>query len=164
MDAWLNKDFSISLDNYSRLVGNSVGIEMNDFNDLTKYVNEFYQSNMTTEEYARSWAQGSLENVTSQCAELGTCEPTKWAVVTKGVNLINEVGSFDAASISAELGRNLNEVAETIATAANVGISTDLEAAAAGLGYDSFADAVAAYNEQYGTSYTAEQAAEALGN
>jgi hypothetical protein len=84
-------------------------------------------------------------------------------VVTKGVNLINEVGSFDAASISAELGRSLNEVAETIAQAANVGISTDLEAAAAGLGYDSFADAVSAYNAQYGTNYTTESAKEALG-
>ena len=162
-DAWLNKDFSISLDNYSRLVGNSVGIEMNDFNDLTEYANVLFESNMTPEEYASSWAQGSLENVTSQCAELGTCDPTKWAVVTKGVNLINEVGSFDAASISAELGRSLNEVAETIATAANVGISTDLEAAAAGLGYDSFADAVSAYNAQYGTNYTTESAKEALG-
>ena len=162
-DAWLNKDFSISLDNYSRLVGNSVGIEMNDFNDLTEYANVLFESNMTPEEYASSWAQGSLENVTSQCAELGTCDPTKWAVVTKGVNLINEVGSFDAASISAELGRSLNEVAETIAQAANVGISTDLEAAAAGLGYDSFADAVSAYNAQYGTNYTTESAKEALG-
>ncbi len=51
-----------------------------------------------------------------------------------------------------------------IAQAAAVGISTDLEAAAAGAGFGSFADAVAAYNAQYGTSYTAEQAAEALGN
>ena len=49
-------------------------------------------------------------------------------------------------------------------SAANVGISTDLEAAAAGLGYSSFADAVAAYNAQYGTNYTAEEAAAALGN
>jgi len=40
---------------------------------------------------------------------------------------------------------------------------TDLEAAASGLGYDSFADAVAAYNEQYGTNYTTETAKEALG-
>ena len=52
---------------------------------------------------------------------------------------------------------------ETIAQAANVGISTDLEAAAAGLGYDSFADAVSAYNAQYGTNYTTESAKEALG-
>ena len=32
-----------------------------------------------------------------------------------------------------------------------------------GLGYDSFADAVAAYNKQYGTDYTVESVKEALG-
>ena len=37
-------------------------------------------------------------------------------------------------------------------------------AAAQGLGYGSFADAVAAYNEKYGTNYTAESAKEALEN
>ena len=51
-----------------------------------------------------------------------------------------------------------------IAQAAAVGISTDLEAAAAGAGFGSFADAVAAYNAQYGTNYTVEEAAAALGN
>ena len=43
------------------------------------------------------------------------------------------------------------------------GVSVDLEAAAAGAGFDSFADAVAAYNEAHGTSYTEAQAREALG-
>jgi len=38
-----------------------------------------------------------------------------------------------------------------------------LEAAAQGLGYSSFADAVAAYNKQHGTNYTVESAKEALG-
>ena len=42
-------------------------------------------------------------------------------------------------------------------------MSVDLEAVAQGAGYDSFAAAVAAYNEQYGTSYTVDQAREALG-
>ena len=51
----------------------------------------------------------------------------------------------------------------SIAEAAAVGIGTDLEQAAAGLGYGSFADAVAAYNKQYGTNYTVESAKEALG-
>ena len=75
-----------------------------------------------------------------------------------------QVGSFDAASISASLGQDLQTLADSVALAASVGISTDLEAAAAGLGYSSFADAVAAYNAQYGTNYTAAEAAEALGN
>ena len=49
----------------------------------------------------------------------------------------------------------------TIASA--TGVSVDLESAAQGLGYDSFASAVEAYNQQHGTNYTAEQAREPLG-
>jgi hypothetical protein len=126
---------------------------MNDFNDLTKFANELYGTDISPEEYASTWASATVEGST-----------TSWADMTSGVDLINQVGSFEAASIAASLGTDLQTVADTIAQAASVGISTDLEAAAAGLGYGSFADAVAAYNAQYGTSYTAEEAAEALGN
>ncbi len=80
------------------------------------------------------------------------------------MDLLNQVGSFEAASIAKDLGTDLQTVADSIALAASVGVSTDLEAAASGLGYDSFADAVSAYNAKYGTSYTTEEAAEALGN
>jgi len=153
LDAWLNQDFTITLNNYSQLVGNSYGIEMNDFNDLTKFANELYGTDVSPEDYAAQWASATVEGST-----------TSWAAMTSGVDLINQVGSFEAASIAASLGSDLQTVADTIAQAASVGVSTDLEAAAAGLGFDSFADAVAAYNAQYGTNYTAEEAAEALGN
>ena len=55
------------------------------------------------------------------------------------------------------------EVSDSIALAASVGVSADLEAVASGLGYSSFADAVAAYNKQYGTNYSVDEAKEALG-
>ena len=77
---------------------------------------------------------------------------------------MSELDSFNAAAVAKELGADLQTVADTIAEAASAGIGTDLEAAAKGLGYDSFADAVAAYNAQYGTNYTVDQAREALGN
>ncbi len=153
LDAWLNQDFSITLNNYSQLVGNSYGIEMNDFNDLTKFANELYGTDVSPEDYATQWASATLEGSTSN-----------WADITAGADLIDQVGSFDAASIAASLGTDLQTVADSIALAASVGVSTDLEAAAQGLGYASFADAVAAYNEQYGTNYTVEEAAENLGN
>jgi len=153
LDTWLSQDFTITLDNYSRLVGSSYGIEMNDFKDLTKFANELYGTDISPEEYASQWASATVEGST-----------TSWAAMTSGVDLIDQVGSFDAASIAAELGADLQSVADSIAQAASIGISSDLEAAAAGLGYSSFADAVAAYNAQYGTSYTAEEAAKALGN
>jgi len=152
VNAWLSQDFSISLNNYSRLVGNSYGIEMNDFNDLTVFANDMYGTDMSPEDYASHWESSTVEGSTSS-----------WADVTRGVNLINEVGSFEAGSIAASIGTDLQTVADSIATAAAVGVSTDLEAVSQGLGYNSFADAVAAYNAQYGTSYTEAEARENLG-
>jgi hypothetical protein len=152
LDAWLNQDFTITLNNYSQLVGNAYGIEMNDFKDLTKFANEIYGTNMSAKDYASSWESSQYMDSSSN-----------WADVTAGVNLIDQVGSFEAASIAASLGTDLQTVADSIAQAATVGVSSDLEAAAAGLGFSSFAAAVAAYNEQYGTSYTEQEAKEALG-
>ena len=152
LDAWLNQDFTITLNNYSQLVGNAYGIEMNDFKDLTKFANEIYGTNMSAKDYASSWESSQYMDSSSN-----------WADVTAGVNLIDQVGSFEAASIAASLGTDLQTVADSIAQAATVGVSSDLEAAAAGLGFSSFAEAVAAYNEQYGTSYTEQEAKEALG-
>ena len=108
---------------------------------------------MTPEEYASYWESAAVEGSTSN-----------WGDITRGVDLLSQVGSFEAASIAKDLGTDLQTVADSISLAASVGVSTDLEAAAAGLGYSSFADAVAAYNEQYGTNYTTEEAAKALGN
>ena len=66
-------------------------------------------------------------------------------------------------TLNKSLGSDLQTVADSIAQAATVGVSTDLEAAAQGLGYGSFADAVAAYNKQHGTNYSVEEAKESLG-
>ena len=107
---------------------------------------------MTAEEYGNHWETARYIDGTSN-----------WGDVTKGVDLINQLGSFEAASIAKDLGTDLQTVADSISQAATVGISTDLEAAAQGLGYGSFAEAVAAYNAQYGTSYTEDEAKEALG-
>ena len=152
IDDYLNQDFSITLNNYSQLVGNAVGIDINDFKDLTRYANEMYGSDMKVEDYANHWQSAQYMDSTSN-----------WGDVTLGVDLIDQVGSFDAASIAQSLGTDLQTVADSIAQAATVGVSTDLEAAAQGLGYGSFADAVAAYNEKYGTNYTTDSAREALG-
>ena len=153
LDEWLNQDFSVTLDNYSKLVGNSFGIDMNDFKDLTNFANKIYGTDMSPDEYAKEWESQQYYDSSAS-----------WGDITRGVELIDTVGSFDAAAIAKDLGTDLQQVADTIAQAAAVGVSTDLEAAAQGLGYGSFADAVAAYNAQYGTSYTTEEAAAALGN
>jgi hypothetical protein len=167
LDAWKNQDFSITLDNYIRLSTESIISELGDsitasavnlirenanFENFTALKNLEWGSNMSPEEYASYWESAAVEDSTSN-----------WGDITKGVELIDQVGSFEAASIAASIGHDLQTVADSIALAASVGVSSDLEAAAAGLGYDSFADAVAAYNAQYGTNYTEAEARENLG-
>jgi len=167
LENWLNQDFSITLDNYTKIAAESIISEFGDsldqetindirananFENLTKLVNSEYGTNMTSDEYASIWQNATIDGSTSN-----------WGDVTAGVDLLSQVGSFEAASIAKDLGTDLQTVADSIALAATVGVSTDLEAAASGLGYDSFADAVSAYNKQHGTNYTVDEAKEALG-
>ena len=167
VENWLNQDFSITLDNYTKIASESIISEFGDsldqetindirananFDNLTKLVNSEYGTNMTSEEYANIWQNATIDGSTSN-----------WGDVTAGVDLLSQVGSFEAASIAKDLGTDLQTVADSIALAATVGVSTDLEAAASGLGYDSFADAVSAYNKQHGTNYSVDEAKKALG-
>jgi|TARA_B110000503_G_scaffold139248_1_gene227226 hypothetical protein len=167
LNNWLNQSFSITLDNYTKIAAESIISELgssinqdtiNDirknanFENLTKLVNLEYGTNMSAEDYANYWQNSTVDGSTSN-----------WGDITAGVDLISQVGSFEAASIAKDLGTDLQTVADSIALAASVGISSDLEAAAQGLGYSSFSEAVTAYNEQYGTNYTDEEARESLG-
>jgi len=167
LDNWLNQSFSITLDNYTKIAAESIISELgssinqdtiNDirknanFENLTKLVNLEYGTNMSAEDYANYWQNSTVDGSTSN-----------WGDITAGVDLISQVGSFEAASIAKDLGTDLQTVADSIALAASVGVSSDLEAAAQGLGYSSFSEAVTAYNEQYGTNYTDEEARESLG-
>ena len=82
----------------------------------------------------------------------------------EAIDAVNTEGlGFDAGQLAAEIGMELQEVAETIANATAAEVSVDIEALAHGLGFSSFAAAVAAYNAQYGSSFTVEEAIENLG-
>ena len=82
----------------------------------------------------------------------------------EAIDAVNTEGlGFDAGLLAAEIGMELQEVAETIANATAAEVSVDIEALAHGLGFSSFAAAVAAYNAQYGSSFTVEEAIENLG-
>ena len=115
---------------------------ISNYSELTDLANEVYNKNWSPEEYASAYQDQ--------------------------VDLINafqsgDINSFDAASLGAALGADLQDAAEVIAAASSAGVTVDLEAAAEGAGFDSFASAVAAYNAQYGTSYTVDEAKAALG-
>ena len=125
---------------------------MNDFKDLTNFANTLYNTDISPEEYAKEWESQQYYDSSAS-----------WGEITRGVELIDTVGSFEAASIAKQLGTDLQTVADSISQAATVGVKTDLEEAAKGLGYSNFADAVADYNKKYGTNYTVDEAKEALG-
>lgn len=71
--------------------------------------------------------------------------------------------SFAAGSAMAVAAYSLDQAATAIANTISAGVTVDLEAASQGMGFDDFASAVDAYNQQYGTSYTTESAKQALG-
>lgn len=77
-------------------------------------------------------------------------------------NVTNNL-SFAAGSAMAAASYSLDQAAQTISNSIAAGVAVDLEMASQGMGFDSFADAVNAYNQQYGTNYTPEEAAAALG-
>ena len=153
INEFLNQDWTVSLDNYSKLVGKSYGIEINNFANWVKFYNEEFSKNYDPEKLAQAWNNSSYYG-----------QSYTWSDIASGVDLLSKVSSFEAAQVARSLGASLQQVADTIAEAAAIGIGTNLEQAAAGLGYGSFADAVAAYNAQYGTNYTEDEAKEALGN
>ena len=77
---------------------------------MTRAVNEIDGTNMTQAEYAKHWESSD------HWGDSGL----SWGEITRGVDLIDQIGSFDAASIAKDLGADLQEVADTISQAAAV--------------------------------------------
>ena len=137
-----NFEFSFTLDDFARSFGDTYGIDINNYSDLTDLANAQHNANWSVEEYAAAYQEN--------------------------VDIVNalqsgSLSSFDAGKIAAASNTSLQEVADTIIAASSAGVSVDLDSTFQGMGYDSFADAVAAYNAEHGTNYTTETAREALG-
>ena len=133
--------FSYGLDDYAAALGDMYKMDINNYADLTALANAELGTNYSVEEYASAYQLN-----------------------VDAINALQQgIGSEEIASLASSIGASLQDVADTITAASAAGISVDLEAAAAGLGYDSFADAVAAYNAANGTNYTEQQARDALG-
>lgn len=131
-------EFSFTLDDFARSFGDAYGFDINNYSDLTDLANAQHGANWSVEEYS--------------------------SVYQANVDVINSLakGNFDY-NFASQLGASLQDVADTIRVAASAGLTVDLEATAQGLGYSSFADAVADYNAQHGTNYTVDEAKESLG-
>jgi len=135
-------EFSFTLDDFAKSFGDIYGLDINNYSDLTDLANAQHGANWSVEEYASAY-QANVDIINALQS--------------------GELSSFDAGQIAAAAGANLQDVADTITAATNAGVSVDLEATAQGMGYGSFADAVAAYNAENGTNYTTEEAKAALG-
>ena len=135
-------EFSFTLDDFAKSFGDIYGLDINNYSDLTDLANAQHGANWSVEEYASAY-QANVDIINALQS--------------------GELSSFDAGQIAAATSTSLQEVADTITAATNAGVSVDLEATAQGMGYGSFADAVAAYNAEHGTNYTTEEAKAALG-
>ena len=135
-------EFSFTLDDFAKSLGDIYNLDINNYSDLTDLANAQHNANWSVEEYASAY-QANVDIVNALQS--------------------GELNSFDAGQIAAATSTSLQDVADTITIAANAGVSVDLEATAQGLGYGSFADAVAAYNAEHGTNYSTEEAKAALG-
>ena len=135
-------EFSFTLDDFAKSFGDTYGLDINNYSDLTDLANAQHGANWSVEEYASAY-QDNVDIVNA--LQSGALD------------------SFDAGQIAAAAGTSLQEVADTIRAAATAGVEVNLEATAQGLGYDSFAAAVDAYNKEHGTSYSVQEAKESLG-
>ena len=140
----VSQSFNFTLDDFAKALGDfrSWDVDINNYADLTALANAQHGANWSVEEYASVYQEN-----------LNAIEALANGSIT----------SFDAGAIAQAAGETLQTVADTIAAASAAGVTVDLEAVAAGAGYDSFAAAVDAYNAAHGTSYTVDQAREALG-
>ena len=135
-------NFSFTLDDFARSFSNSYGLNLNNYSDLTDLANAQHGANWSVEEYASAY-QANVDIINALQS--------------------GELSSFDAGQIAEAASSSLQEVADTIIAASSAGVSVDLDSTFQGMGYNSFADAVAAYNAEHGTNYTEESAREALG-
>jgi hypothetical protein len=135
-------EFSFTLDDFARSFGNSYGLDIGNYSDLTDLANAQHGANWSVEEYSSAY-QANVDIVNA---------------LQSGA-----LSSFDAGQIAAAASSSMQEVADTLRAAITSGVSVDLEATAQGLGYGSFAEAVAAYNAENGTNYTEQEARESLG-
>ena len=134
--------FSFTLDDFARSFGDSYGLDIGNYSDLTDLANAQHGANWSVEEYSSAY-QANVDIVNALQS--------------------GELSSFDAGQIAAAASSSMQEVADTLRAAITSGVSVDLEATAQGLGYGSFAEAVDAYNAENGTNYTEQEARESLG-
>ena len=94
--------FSFTLDDFARSLGDSYGMDINNYSDLTHLANAQHGANWSVEEYASAY-QANVDIVNALQS--------------------GSISSFDAGQIAAATSTSLQEVADTIRAATTAGVS-----------------------------------------
>ena len=116
----------------------------------------------TTSAAVQQGTENSMDNVGTEIAanlDLASIADTLVEVASVEVDL-----DVDVTDALADLGAGFNwdSIMASIENMIASGVQIDPDALASSYGFDSFSDAVSAYNEAFGTSYTDAEALEAL--
>ena len=147
-----NKVLKLSNTNVTELISELKATPEIDLVQLTSTVGDLSGEISTSIGDAETMVSQSLADTSDQLAS-----------ASNQVTTATQSLSFAAGAAMAAAAYSLDQAATAIANTISAGVSVDLESASQGLGFDDFASAVEAYNQQYGTNYTTQSAKEALG-
>ena len=168
----LNKKKLENMKNIEQLTTNSLGVFSNTQNvilDLSKsnvaeIINQLEQSpSIDLVQLSSSVSVLTDSNKLSEVTNDISNAAEQLNSSTQAINSTTQTLSFAAGSAMAAAAYSLDQAANAIANTISAGVVVDLDAASQGLGYNDFAAAVEAYNQQYGTNYSVDSAKEALG-
>ena len=106
---------------------------------------------------------GQLSSTIDEAAEVVSESTRQLQDTASTVASATQSLSFAAGAAMASAAYSLDQAATAIANTISAGVAVDLDAASQGMGFDDFGAAVEAYNQQHGTNYTTQSAAQALG-
>ena len=112
---------------------------------------------------ALSEMDGQLSSTIDEAAEVVSETTSQLQDASSSVASATQSLSFAAGAAMASAAYSLDQAATAIANTISAGVAVDLDAASQGMGFNDFAAAVEAYNQQHGTNYTPQSAAQALG-
>jgi hypothetical protein len=157
----------VDVGNVKALMGNMAEIEKASLPDLSGLMDRVQQNGMDIArlnqslENIESSAESVVQQIQMDAFNLANFSQSLQSILNSTSNIGNISREIGVAV--ANLGGSLQQAANAVAASIAAGVSVNLDAAAQGYGYGSFASAVDAYNAEHGTCYTVESAKGALG-
>ena len=157
----------VDVGNVKALLEGMAGFEKASLPELSGLIDRIQQDGMDLSRLNQSLESiGSSAQDVVQQIQMDTFNLEKFAQSLQSIlsnpsnigNISSQIGA-----LVANLGGSLQQAANAVAATIAAGVSVNLDDVARGGGYSSFAAAVDAYNAEHGTSYSEQEAREALG-